>query len=217
MTLALALLPLMALLAVMAGPAVLPGLGALTALAVVLLRHAPMGGWSLSAWFAASVALVISTVPAWKLGGYTQEAGPSRTGMALGLALALIVAGGASLPSAEALLPGEMALHPALASAPAVTVGLIVTFAGLAALAVRPGILHQFAGLVTTCDGVLLSAANLRQPRALWAVACGVLLLSLAALSLARRLSLHRVHESDLEQYDRGQRDSRQHDSLGSV
>ncbi|NHO33080.1 hypothetical protein [Acetobacter fallax] len=188
MTLALALLPLFAFLTVVIGPAVLPVQGLLTAISVVTLHHMNPDFNTRRMLFVACVALAISIVPTWKLGTYIEESRRSGASVALFLALFLSFAACVSLPAGELVhISFILPVNPS-----AITISLMVVFAGLAGLAVRPGIRDQFAGLLTACDGILLAAANTQQTRAVWIVGSCILLLAAAGLWLTQRLSLLR-------------------------
>ncbi|WP_291362489.1 hypothetical protein [Acetobacter sp. UBA5411] len=198
MTLALALLPLLALLTLLAGLMVTPVTGLLTALSILLLRHVTPEPLPAVILFAAGSALILSIGPAWWLGRYTDEAAPSRVAGAVILSLALLIAGSLSLPSED------MLQNPALLAAPfipidaaVVTVALGVTFIGLATLSLRSGARYQLAGLLTACDGLLLTAANIRNPYAGWLIGVCVLLLAGAGTWLVRRLSLLRLKSTE--------------------
>ncbi|AQS84194.1 MAG: hypothetical protein ABF876_04645 [Acetobacter aceti] len=198
MTLALALLPLLALLTLPAGLLVTPVTGLLTALSILLLRHASADPFPAVILFAAMSALILSVAPTWWLGRYTDETGPSQVAGAVVLSLVLMIAASLSLPSED------MLQSPALLSAPfipidgsVVTVALGVTFIGLATLSLRSGARYQLAGLLTACDGLLLTAANIRNPYAGWLIGVCLLLLAGAGTWLVRRLSLLRMKSAE--------------------
>jgi hypothetical protein len=73
-----------------------------------------------------------------------------------------------------------------------VTVALSVILIGLATCALRSGVRHQLAGLLTACEGLLLAASNVRASYAGWLVGVCVMLLAGAGVWLVRRLSLLR-------------------------
>ncbi|GEN62036.1 hypothetical protein [Acetobacter oeni] len=186
MTLALALLPFLALLTAFSGPAVLPALGLLTAISVVTLHHLNPALDTGRILFVAFVALVISIVPVWRLGAYAEQSEPARIPAALSLSLTLSVGVCMNLSAGE--------IFPFLSGVPvnpsAITTALMIVFAGLATLAVRPGIKFQLAGLLSACDGILLAAADTAQTHVVWLLGIGILFLAGAGSWLAQRLSL---------------------------
>ncbi|WP_242009959.1 hypothetical protein [Acetobacter conturbans] len=195
MTLALALLPLLALFTILAGLAATPALGILTALSIVLLRHSASTPLPPVILFTAITALTVSVAPAWWLSRYTEDtAGRPRIASALALSLVMLVAASLSLPSEDLLQPPAILAVPFVPmDAAVVTVALAVTFIGLVTLSLRSGVRYQFAGLLTACNGLLLTAANIRTPYAGWLIGACVLLLAGAGTWLASRLSLLRM------------------------
>ena len=193
MTLALALLPLLALLTLLAGLAVTPLLGLLTATSMFLLRHGVVQTVPPVILFTIVTALMVSIVPVWSLRRYTEEASPPHLGKVMLFALILLVAANLSLPSGDMLQPPAILALPFVpVNAAVVSVALAVTFIGLAVLSLRDGVRFQFAGLLTACDGLLLTAANIRTPYAGWLIGACVLMLAGAGTWLVRRLSLLR-------------------------